>query len=203
MQNKKDESLETISILMIGDTSVGKSTLLKKFITGNYSDCLNPTVGVELYKKKLNINDKNYLYRLWDTCGQERYRSLCKSYYHSADGIMILFSLNSSDSFNNLDMWLNSIKDNGAEDIPIIMVGTKCDLESNINEEEIHNFIKENILIKNYFKCSAKYNIGVEEPFIELANLVIKFKNNNENNKKVKIKIINNNKAKKKKKKCC
>ena len=54
---------------------------MKKFITGNYSDSLNPTLGVELYKKELNINDKIYLYRIWDTCGQERFRSLSQSYY--------------------------------------------------------------------------------------------------------------------------
>ena len=96
-------SLETISIIMIGDTSVGKSTLMKKFISGQFSDSLAPTLGVELYKKEVTIDEKQYLYRIWDTCGQERFRSLSKTYFRNSDGIMLLFDLNSSNSFENLN----------------------------------------------------------------------------------------------------
>ena len=148
--------LETISIIMVGDTSVGKSTLMKKFISGQFSDSLAPTLGIELYKKEITIDEKQYLYRIWDTCGQERFRSLSKSYFRNSDGIMLLFDLNSQNSFDNLNSWFISIKESGAEDIPLILVGTKCDLYNNITEETISNFVSQNKTIQKYFKCSAK-----------------------------------------------
>ena len=102
--------LETISIIMVGDTSVGKSTLMKKFVSGQFSDSLAPTLGIELYKKEITIDEKQYLYRIWDTCGQERFRSLSTSYFRNSDGIMLLFDLNSLNSFENLSSWFISIR---------------------------------------------------------------------------------------------
>ena len=118
---------------------------------------------------------------------------------------MLLFNLNSLDSFENLTGWLNSIKESGTENMPLIIVGTKCDLESNVSEEMIQKFVNENILINKYFKCSAKNEIGVEEPFLELANLVIEFnQRKNKNIKKEKMKIEKKKcKGKKAKRKCC
>ena len=196
-------SLETISIIMIGDTSVGKSTLMKKFISGQFSDSLAPTLGVELYKKEVIIDEKQYLYRIWDTCGQERFRSLSTSYFRNSDGIMLLFDLNSLNSFENLSSWFISIRDSGCDNIPLIAVGTKCDLNCNVDEERIKKFIDDNKIIQKYFKCSAKNNIGVEEPFLELGKLIIKFNIHKERtNSKMKIKKV---KAMEEntKKKCC
>ncbi len=196
-------SLETISIIMIGDTSVGKSTLMKKFISGQFSDSLAPTLGVELYKKEVTIDEKQYLYRIWDTCGQERFRSLSTSYFRNSDGIMLLFDLNSLNSFENLSSWFISIRDSGCDNIPLIAVGTKCDLNCNVDEERIKKFIDDNKIIQKYFKCSAKNNIGVEEPFLELGKLIIKFNIHKERTySKMKIKKV---KAMEEntKKKCC
>ena len=148
--------LETISIIMVGDTSVGKSTLMKKFISGQFSDSLAPTLGIELYKKEITIDEKQYLYRIWDTCGQERFRSLSKSYFRNSDGIMLLFDLNSQSSFDNLNSWFISIKESGAEDIPLILVGTKCDLYNNITEETISNFVSQNKTIQNILNVLLK-----------------------------------------------
>ena len=198
---------ETISIIMIGDASVGKSTLMKRFITGNYSDSLAPTLGVEIYKKDITINNKNYLYRIWDTCGQERFRSLSKSYFQNTDGIMLLFDLNNIDSFNNLYIWFTSINECGCDDIPLVIVGTKNDLECKISDELINNF--ENNGYKNnklkVFKCSAKNNSGVEEPFMELADKIICDINNGKGNRfsTKKIKITKGGNAVDKKKNCC
>ena len=195
--------LETISIIMIGDTSVGKSTLMKKFISGHFSDSLAPTLGIELYKKEITIDEKKYLYRIWDTCGQERFRSLSKTYFRNSDGIMLLFDLNSPDSFENLNSWFISIKESGCEDIPLILVGTKCDLECKLSEEDINNFVNNNKIIQNYFRCSAKENIGIDEPFIELGKLVVKITFHKErSNSKIKIKKSKTLEDKTKKK-CC
>ena len=116
---------------------------------------------------------------------------------------MLLFDLNSKNSFDNLDKWFNSIKESGCEEIPLILVGTKCDLKNNISEELINNFINENQSIQKYYKSSAKDNIGIEEPFIELGKLIIK-KNGNiqRTNSKIIIKKSSSNNIKPKKK-CC
>ena len=194
---------EKISIIMIGDTSVGKSTLMKKFITGNFSDSLAPTLGVELYKKEVKINDKQYLYRIWDTCGQERFRSLSKSYFRNSDGIMLLFDISSMSSFQNLNSWFTSIKDSGCDDIPLVLVAAKCDLENNVADEKINQFKEQNKIILNFFKCSAKENIGIEEPFIELAKEIIKhFKNKQRSNSKIIIKKSKSKEGKSKKRWC-
>ena len=204
-KTKNIEELDTISIIMIGDSSVGKSTLMKKFITGIYSDSLNNTLGIELYKKEINLNGKTYLYKIWDTCGQERFRSLSKSYFQNANGIMLLFNLNSLESFENLNLWLNAIKECQKEDIPLIMVGTKCDLEYEVSKEQVEKFVKENIIIEKFFECSSKDDIGIKEPFMELADLIIRLniqKSKEFKNKKIKI-IKKSSKDKKSKKKCC
>ena len=196
--------LEPISIIMIGDTAVGKSTLMKKFITGKFSDSLAPTLGVELYKKELTINDKLYLYKIWDTCGQERFRSLSKSYFRSSDGIMLLFDLNSENSFDNLSSWFTSIKDCGCENVPLIMVGTKCDLKCNVSDEAIQKFQNENNIIQKFFKCSSKDNIGIDEPFIELGRLIIKLNKPRErDNSNIKVRKNSNIDERPKKKRWC
>ena len=118
---------------------------------------------------------------------------------------MLLFNLNSIDSFENLTLWLNSIKETGSENMPLIIVGTKCDLESQVSEEMIHNFVFGNNLINKYFKCSSKNNIGIDEPFLELANLIIEINNQRKNKtiKNKKIKIDKKVKGKKTKRKFC
>ena len=196
------DELESISIIMVGDASVGKTTLMKRFITGTYSNSLNPTVGVELYKKEIEINDKKYLIRIWDTCGQERFRSLSQSYYRNSDGIMLLFDLNCTESFDNLQTWFNSIKENGCEDIPLIVVGTKCDLKCFVKDEDIKKLEEDNTLIQKYFKCSSKDNIGVEEPFIELGKMIVKLGKDQKSNTKVKIQK-SNTAQNQTKKNCC
>ena len=204
MKNNKNK-LETISIIMVGDTSVGKSTLMKKFVTGNFSICLAPTLGVELYKKEVTINKKLYVYRIWDTCGQERFRSLSKSYFNSADGIMLLFDLNSLESFENLNIWFNSIKECSCQDIPLVIVGTKSDLEQKVDEESINKLNFEGYLDddKKVFKCSAKDDVGVEEPFLELADKIINKGKPKKNDKKIKITKGENKNKDEKKKECC
>ena len=202
----------SIGIIMIGDSKVGKTTLMKRFIDGNYYEGLPRTCGVEVYKKDIIINNKGYLYKIWDTCGQERFRSLTKSYFQNADGIMLLFDLNNIESFNNLKNWFDSINECNKDDVPLVIVGTKSDLECKISDQLINKL--ENDRYKNkelkVFKCSAKNNCGVAEPFMDLAEKIICSINSGKGDKhsgrKVKITKGGNGKNKKnkeEKKKCC
>jgi small GTP-binding protein len=195
-----NDVLETISLIMIVDNSVGKTTLMKKFITGKYCDSFAPTLGVELYKKEIEINNKQYLIRIWDTCGQERFRSLSKSYFRNSDGIMLLFDLNSTKSFDNLSSWFNSIKDCGCEDIPMIIVGTKCDLDSSereVDEEKGNKFAQS--LGYKFSETSAKLNININEAFDTLLDeVLLNYKPNLRESVK-----LSKAQTKKEKKNCC
>ena len=84
---------EHFKIIMIGDSSVGKTTLMRRYIEGIYNVKTLSTIGIELFKKEVSIQNKNYVMKIWDTCGQEKFRAISKNYYHNADGIMLLFDI--------------------------------------------------------------------------------------------------------------
>jgi small GTP-binding protein len=173
----------SLNIIIIGDTSVGKTTLMKRFIDGIFNEKILSTLGVELFRKQVKINDNDYVLKIWDTCGQERFRTLTKNYYKNAEGIMLLFDIHSIDSFQHLNNWMKSLNENfNGSDIPLVVVASKCDLEQMITDNEIEDYSNKNNV--KIYKSSAKDNIQVEEPFLYLANEIIE-------NKKKKRKDIN------------
>ena len=192
---------ESLNIIMIGDSSVGKTTLMKKFIDGIYNENILSTIGVELFRKQIIINDKNYIMKIWDTCGQERFRSISKNYYQNAQGIMLLFDVSSIISFKHLYDWTLSLNENVSnKGIPLVIVANKCDLEHEVTDEDIYKYSTENNV--KIFKCSSKKNISVEEPFLYLGEEIIKYniKNKISNNT---LKVHKEDIKKKKKKNCC
>jgi small GTP-binding protein len=162
----------SLNIIIIGDTSVGKTTLMKRFIDGIFNEKILSTLGVELFRKQVKINDNDYVLKIWDTCGQERFRTLTKNYYKNAEGIMLLFDIHSIDSFQHLNNWMKSLNENfNGSDIPLVVVASKCDLEQMITDNEIEDYSNKNNV--KIYKSSAKDNIQVEEPFLYLANEII------------------------------
>ena len=193
--------LESLMIIMIGDYSVGKTTLLQRFTEGIYNEKTLSTIGIELFKKEISINNKKYIMKIWDTCGQEKFRSISKNYYHNAQGIMLLFDVNSKLSFEHLSEWTESINQNILnENTPSVIVACKNDLEQIVTEQEIEEFsTKNNIKV---FKTSVKDNIAVEEPFLYLGEEIIKNDIHIENKIKFLKDIDVKKKFKKKRKKC-
>ena len=118
--------LESLKIIIIGDTSVGKTSLMKRFIEGFYNDKTLSTIGIELFKKEVSIQDKQYIMKIWDTCGQERFRSISKNYYHNAHGIILVFDINNKSSFEHLSEWTESINQNiSNKNTPLVIVCCK------------------------------------------------------------------------------
>ncbi len=171
----KQNFTDTISIITIGDSSVGKTSIIRKFIDNNFSVGTLPTIGVELFKTELKINDEKYLIKIWDTCGQERLRALTSNYYKNADGIILVYDVNSNDSFLNLEKWFKSIDDNCGTKPPIIILGNKIDLGGKIDDEIMKDFKNKN---KDYimFQCSAKTGENINEAFVKLSEMIIKDK---------------------------
>jgi small GTP-binding protein len=183
----------SLNIIIIGDTSVGKTTLMKRFIDGVYNEKILSTLGVELFRKQVKINEKDYVFKIWDTCGQERFRTLTKNYYKNAEGIMLLFDIHSLDSFQHLNNWMNCLNENfNKTEIPLVVVASKCDLEPIVTDKEINDYSNQNNV--KIFKSSAKNNIQVEEPFLYLANEIIENKKKKgKDTKKVVLKTNKNN----------
>lgn len=135
----RDEYYDLIfKTVIIGDSGVGKSNLLSRYINNNFSHDLKATVGVEFGAKKLKIDGKTVKAQIWDTAGQERYRSITNAYYKGAKGALLVFDLTNIESFNSIDKWYSELKREGDINIYVILVGNKCDLNDGrkINYED-------------------------------------------------------------------
>jgi len=125
-----DEEYSMIfKIILIGDSGVGKTNILSRYTSNYFSDSSKSTVGVELGCKIEEVNGTKVKIQVWDTAGQERYKSITKTYYKGAKGALIVYDISRKESFNNVDKWIGDLKEFGEEDVCVILVGNKCDLE--------------------------------------------------------------------------
>ena len=197
-------------IILIGNASVGKTSIFNKFTTGDFSKIYKSTIAAEFKSKLLKVN-KNLWAKLviWDTCGTENYRSLTRQYYRGADGAIVIFDLTDQSSFNDLKKWIKDIKNYGEKDIQIIVVGNKLDLfnQRKVTQSQANNFCNENKY--KYIESSAKDGTNLLKIFEELTfDLTTKHqqKIQDEINKKFQMKnleIMAKEENKNKKKGCC
>ena len=188
LKNNIQKYEDSINIIIIGDTNVGKTTLMKRYINGHFTENIIPSLGIELYRKIKEINRKKYLIKIWDTCGQERFRSITQNYYRNADGVMLLFDSNNIESFHNLNIWLNSLKEYSIKNFPLIIIGTKSDLPINVHDNDINIFCNQfNI---KWFRTSAKTGENISISFDFLTKEILNIKHNNR--EKIKIKVNQN-----------
>ena len=118
-----------IKIVLIGDSGVGKTNLIKRFITNTFNQNSKATLGVEFISKSYKIKDQIFKVEIWDTAGQERYKSITAVYYKGAKGALVVYDITSKNSFNNLDKWMTEIKDKTSKDIRLMIIGNKIDLK--------------------------------------------------------------------------
>lgn len=147
--------------LIIGDSGIGKSSIVTRFVDNMFIDSYITTIGVDFKIKTLNINDKNVKLQIWDTAGQERFRTITTSYYRGAHIILLCYDITDRNSFNNLVLWLNEIKKYGSESVIIILCGTKLDMEEKrtVLVEEAQNFADTNNI--KYIEISSKNDINI------------------------------------------
>ena len=180
-QNIYEESDLNFKIILIGDSYIGKSCLALKATKGTFESLYTPTVGFEFLTFYVKINDINVKLQIWDTCGQEVYRSLIGSFYRNSSLAIIVYSIDNENSFNNIESWLNELKTKGNPDIVIFLVGNKADLEDKrIISKDMANDLCDNYNIKFFLETSAKTGFNVKNIFIEAAKVLyeqhIKFK---------------------------
>ena len=163
----------TFKIIVIGDPGVGKSCLTGRAVKDKFDEKYAPTVGFEFLTYNVKIQDKIIKLQIWDTCGQEMYRSLISNFYRNASLAMMVYAINSKESFQNINTWLKEVKIQSHPDVKIILIGNKCDLVDNreVTYEEAKKFKEENQII--YFEeTSARTGINVKEVFTQAAKIL-------------------------------
>ena len=152
-------------VVLIGDSGVGKSNLLSRFTRNEFSLETKATIGVEFATRSVTISNKVIKAQIWDTAGQERYRAITSAYYRGAVGAMLVYAINSRDSFCNAERWLNELRDNADRNIMIMLVGNKSDLKHlrEVPTEEAKDFAKKHNL--SFMETSALDSSNVEDAF--------------------------------------
>ena len=159
--------------IIIGDSNVGKSSLMLQFTDNKFKSDNDPTIGVEFGSASIKYNENQLKLQIWDTAGQESFRSITRSYFRGAIGALLAFDLTCRDSFTNLANWVDEIQMCASSNLVIVQVGNKSDLvsEASIEVEEAENFAKSKGLI--FIQTSAKTSHNVEKVFRTVAEMVV------------------------------
>ena len=171
---KNNIPIYKFKIVLIGNISVGKSSIIKRFVNNEFDEEYVCTIGTELSKKSLLVSQNKMLELfIWDTCGQEKYRSITRQYYAKAHTILLVFDLTSEKAFDDLQSWYEEALEyiNDAKCM-FFLLGNKSDLkkEIKINEEDIRAFMKKNQKIKQYFEVSALNGHNIDLSFDKIGN---------------------------------
>jgi len=156
--------------IIIGDTGAGKSCLLLQFTDKRFQPIHDLTIGVEFGARMVTIDNRQIKLQIWDTAGQESFRSITRSYYRGAAGALLVYDITRRDTFTHLSRWLQEARQNGNENMTIMLIGNKCDLEHRRQvspEEGKKKFADENGLM--FLETSAKTAHNVEEAFLKPA----------------------------------
>ena len=190
---------EKCQLLIIGDSTVGKTSILSRFANGTFNSNYLATVGLDNFTKDETIDNKTVRIKIWDTAGQERYKALTKGFFRNAQGIMIVYDVTNAETFENLQIWIKSIKDHmgpDTENIPSIIIGNKVDSEEReVKFEEAELFAKG--YNYPYFETSAKTGQNIDQTIRYLVKEVINKNSGNKDNNNDNI-VIDNNDLKKK-----
>ena len=198
-----------IKIVVVGDSGVGKTNLIKRFITNEFNANLKATIGVEFMSKTYRINKHLFKIEIWDTAGQERYKSITAVYYKGAKGALVVYDTTDQNTFDNIDKWMLEIKDKTSKDIKLMIIGNKIDLE---DEREVKNeeaLKKAESLGIPLMETSALDATNVKEAFNDLLKEIYKDMKDNLNKPENKFQNdkkgidLDTNDPEKKKSKCC
>ncbi|TDH09261.1 hypothetical protein EPR50_G00084970 [Perca flavescens] len=159
-------------IVLVGNSSVGKTSLLKRFCDDSFHSGTSATVGIDYSVKTIAVDNSQVALQLWDTAGQERYRSITKQFFRKADGVAVMYDITAEQSFTAVRQWLTSVKEGAGEDIPIMLLGNKTDkeMERQVQKEVGERLAKDCQMI--FYECSACSGHNVVESMIHLARIL-------------------------------
>ena len=163
-----------LKYIIIGDAAVGKSNLLLRYVHGQFKPEYQLTIGVEFGAKNIEIGSKIFRIQIWDTAGQENFRSITRAYYKNSVCALVVYDISSRDSFSNVMSWIEDCRNQSPKTIFIVLVGNKCDLEDKrqVTYEEGKDLADKNELL--FFESSAKDGINVDDIFVNSAKEISK-----------------------------
>ena len=201
----EDEYDYIFKVLLIGNSDVGKSSLILRYVDQIWNDVFVPTIGVDFKVKSLEVDKKLVKMQIWDTAGQERFRNVISSYFKGAHGILLIYDITAKDSFKELENWLGEVERNANSQVLKILIGNKCDLEDRreISKDEGEAFAMRNGM--QFIETSAKLNTNVNEAFEALAKIMVESSNKRNAVKfeKKPIKVDKGSNLNTQKKSCC
>ncbi|NXS94891.1 RAB44 protein, partial [Jacana jacana] len=160
------------NVLFIGDSHVGKTSFLYRLQANTFNPHLTATVGMDYQIKNFTVDNKNFALRLWDSAGQERYRSITKQFFRKADGVVLMYDITSEYSFSDTRYWLSCIQEGADDGVIILLLGNKtdCAAERQVPTEEGERLAKEHQLM--FYECSAASGHNVSESMVSLVRLL-------------------------------
>ena len=164
-----------VRVIIVGDTGVGKTSLLVRFHENNFSLAQKTTIGVDYKAKEINIEGDIVKLQIWDTAGQERFRSMTAAFYNRAQGVIVAFDVTNPESFLSLGTWINDVKRDAPPGCFIVLCANKTELPMSswkVSREEFTKFSEDNNLI--IFETSAATGQNVNEMFMELGKEVVR-----------------------------
>ena len=193
----------TFKILTIGESGVGKTCILRRFVENKFLKNHLATIGIDFKTKTININNQEIKLKLWDTAGQERFRNITTQYYKGADGIVLVYDVTDEASYEKIRDWMEQILSNTQQDdIGLVLLGNKCDMEPRTVTEEMGNKMAEELKI-DYFETSALNGQGIKEAFEQLTRIIMKKRGVGEGSSDLGLSLDKGKKKKEKKGECC
>ena len=162
----------SVKYIIVGDSSVGKSNILLRFSRNVFDPGHQATLGIEFANKHILYNNIDYLVQVWDTAGQENFRSVTRAYYKASAVAMVVYDITNEESFQNIQSWIKDCKDLAPKTVQMVLIGNKSDLEESrvITKERGEELARENRMM--FFETSALNGNGVEEAFQKSIELV-------------------------------
>jgi small GTP-binding protein len=178
MSENEDDSPDVIKAIVVGETGVGKTNLINAVKGVNFNPNSESTISMKYFKKTMTIYEQKYKIKLWDTAGQETFRSLTKLYYNEAKVVLLVYDITNKKSFESIPEWIKSIRDSKGENFPMILLGNKLDKEDiRVISEKEGKELADEYGIK-FFETSNKTGVNIQESGMALVNEILKIKEN-------------------------
>jgi Ras-related protein Rab-5C len=156
-------------LVLLGDSAVGKSCLVVRFVRDEFFEFQEPTIGAAFLTQTVSLENATVKFEIWDTAGQERYRSLAPMYYRGAAAAIVVFDITKKDSYNGAKSWVKELQRRGDPNVVIALAGNKADMETKrkVQTEEAQQYAKDSDII--YMETSAKTSLNVRNLFVKIA----------------------------------
>ena len=189
-----------LKLLIVGDSSVGKTNFIMRFINNEFNNSYMTTSGIDLKTKDIEVKNKKIRIQIWDTAGQVKYKAITRNLFLKVMGAIIIYDITNEKSYTNLKSWVELIREECGSHMQIIIVGNKCDLDSErkINQDEVMNYAEEEKI--EYIETSCKTGENVHKVVKTICEKILE---NNDLSTDMSFTLNSSSFMAPKKKKCC